>query len=934
MMTTPLRLLVVPGLVSALAVTGCSHSTRVPRVSEERPANEYRYQLVQDSTRQGENDNFLAATFSGGGMRASALAYGALKAFASVRRNAHGGATDQSTLIDQFDFVSAVSGGSVTAAYWALHGSENLPELEERFLTQNVQGDLVTDLLNPVTLVSLPFPHYSRIDILSDYLATSDLFGRATYNDLSGKPDRPYLVINATDMGTRSLFPFIQLQFDLLCADLGGLLLADAVAASAAYPIVFSALTLENHRTSTTGATRDGDMKLDESCLEETLQQDLEDKLENERKAADAAEMQVRKEEENVQRAEMKLDEAGKTVEQLLLSHKEAEVQRQNLEEKLRVAKSIVEDLESKKDAIGVEIEELKEEQTQTDARVRESEKKHDDALRAVEDAKVKIEEARKGVRDLNVDVDDPVPILVRVWWQTAVTKEDDTKAIELAERLVESYGVLRSPARGLEGVRSRHPARRHLRGGEEERQRSAQEEVHKRIQESTLELVDYWCTWVEDLQHSGLYDIAVGERESVRQEFPLSDDSGESRGSVVAGKRSQVWEMWIRELVEQDDETAENFLSGKWWIEFAGDLWAWIRSGDELARVQEAAARVASLVVKVTGESDSLGMLLDRERSLLESLEKEYRDAIANAEAVGIQLTNAEDEENRLHRELVDAREQEVNKSKELREIQAERERLQLYLERVTAIRTEFDTVAANYSEQIGYYGRNDAEFVHLLDGGAADNLGFTSLLEILDDFRATPDRKVEHAAILVVDARAEPANTYATERESPGILDTIRTVTGTAIDSKSFLLARELDHMMTRLERKGAIEQRHVVYVGFQEITAHDGVQGTEGVSVGPLANGVVGKTAAGEPRRGIGVRTGAVFKETLVECQRKFEEIETNWSLALEDVEALINLGELLVRESRDFNALIDTLDAEPAPVADTVASLCERYVGTRG
>ena len=80
------------------------------------------------------------------------------------------------------------------------------------------------------------------------------------------------MVINATDMTTGSLFPFIQLQFDLLCADLSNFKIAYAVAASAAYPVVLPALTLTNHRSSKS------------SCLKEALEPELDKKLEDKRR--------------------------------------------------------------------------------------------------------------------------------------------------------------------------------------------------------------------------------------------------------------------------------------------------------------------------------------------------------------------------------------------------------------------------------------------------------------------------------------------------------------------------------------------------------------------------------------------------------------------------------------------------------------------------
>jgi NTE family protein len=54
-------------------------------------------------------------------------------------------------------------------------------------------------------------------------------------------------MVNATDMSLGSRFTFEQAQFDPMCADLGGVALARAVAASSDFPVAFPPMTLDNY---------------------------------------------------------------------------------------------------------------------------------------------------------------------------------------------------------------------------------------------------------------------------------------------------------------------------------------------------------------------------------------------------------------------------------------------------------------------------------------------------------------------------------------------------------------------------------------------------------------------------------------------------------------------------------------------------------------
>ncbi len=186
-------------------------------------------------------DVLVIVTFSGGGTRAASLAYGTLEALRDVTLKI--GGRDR-RLLDEIDIINAVSGGSIVAAYYAIHRDRIFRDFEGKFLRRDVEGELRNALVG--NLARLSHSRFSRGDLLAEYL-DRELFHGTTYADLARGDKRPFVVINAADLSTGARFPFTQGQFDLLCSDLGSVPVARAVAASAALPPYFSAITLWNY---------------------------------------------------------------------------------------------------------------------------------------------------------------------------------------------------------------------------------------------------------------------------------------------------------------------------------------------------------------------------------------------------------------------------------------------------------------------------------------------------------------------------------------------------------------------------------------------------------------------------------------------------------------------------------------------------------------
>ena len=196
------------------------------------------YKLGEFARKRRSDELMLGVTFSGGGTRAAALAYGVMLELRDTRVLMNG---REQRLLDAVSAISSVSGGSFTSAYYGLYGDRLFVDFEERFLRQDVEGALLRGLFNPLIL----FSSRGRTEAAVAYYQKS-LFGNATFSDLMRK-DSPLILINASDLGTGARFSFVQEYFDLLCSDLSSFELARAVTASSAVPVLFDPVVVENY---------------------------------------------------------------------------------------------------------------------------------------------------------------------------------------------------------------------------------------------------------------------------------------------------------------------------------------------------------------------------------------------------------------------------------------------------------------------------------------------------------------------------------------------------------------------------------------------------------------------------------------------------------------------------------------------------------------
>jgi NTE family protein len=222
----------------ACAIAGCAHWPPTPRL-ERAGAPGYR---VDESVRSGQSDDLLVIlAISGGGTRAAALGYGVLEELRRTEVTLNGA---KRRLIDEVDVISAVSGGTFPAAYYALRGEKTFEEFETKVLARNFETELVWRILTPTNWFRLPSGTFGKSDLFAE-IYDETVFDHATFADLK-KGNGPFVIINGTDITSGARFSFTQDQFDAICADLMGVPLGRAVATSTALPPLLTPITFEN----------------------------------------------------------------------------------------------------------------------------------------------------------------------------------------------------------------------------------------------------------------------------------------------------------------------------------------------------------------------------------------------------------------------------------------------------------------------------------------------------------------------------------------------------------------------------------------------------------------------------------------------------------------------------------------------------------------
>src|SRR4029450_3408001 len=103
---------------------------------------------------------------------------------------------------------------------------------------------------------------------------------------------------------------------------------------------------------------------------------------------------------------------------------------------------------------------------------------------------------------------------------------------------------------------------------------------------------------------------------------------------------------------------------------------------------------------------------------------------------------------------------------------------------------------------------------FIHLVDGGVADNLGLRGVVEALEILEASPAsrevlglNRVDRIAVIIVNAHAAPGTDWDRREEPPGIVAQIVQSSGVPIDLYSYESVQVMKDIVERWRMQGEL-------------------------------------------------------------------------------------------------------------------------------
>jgi NTE family protein len=155
-------------------LAGCQTSQAVvndplPHDAGKQPVYSGGYSL-SELLKDPKGEIILAPAFSGGGKRSAAFAHGALQGMNALTFDEDG---RQCTLLDEVDYISAVSGGTFPAMHYGIYRNKSFETFDREFLKVDINAYIYGTYLEPWNWEWLVNPLYGTNDRMAEVAAVA-----------------------------------------------------------------------------------------------------------------------------------------------------------------------------------------------------------------------------------------------------------------------------------------------------------------------------------------------------------------------------------------------------------------------------------------------------------------------------------------------------------------------------------------------------------------------------------------------------------------------------------------------------------------------------------------------------------------------------------------------------------------------------------------
>jgi len=205
-------------------------------------------------------------------------------------------------------------------------------------------------------------------------------------------------------------------------------------------------------------------------------------------------------------------------------------------------------------------------------------------------------------------------------------------------------------------------------------------------------------------------------------------------------------------------------------------------------------------------------------------------------------------------------------------------------------------------YREMQDFQNSKDRPYIHLVDGGVADNLGVRAVMETLEELavsmafrKEVGSAGIRRFVMIVVNARSAPKTDWDRSETPPGIVAQLLQTSSVPIDRYSF-------------ETVELMKDRQEIYAWRRELL----------IARARLAGATEAQAEAGVPLPKLSVHTLDVSFENLPDPKEReyLQNLPTSFVLPPADVDRLRAAAGDLLRQSQDFQSLLREFGGAPA------------------